>query len=190
MDKDLLNGLDLKTFNKLCVSFFDQMGFRASKVSTSNDLNMSDISILYSKNNDKPFSIFQCSVSPGNTPADPIKMFKSAMAGAQLNTGYFLTNTEFSEIAKDFAKENKINLIDAEKFVELANNMPETSQNLLFEIAMARGDKQEDFHKTDAHFCPKCDTKMNLKVSSEGKYKTGKYWECPSLECGHITAFI
>ena len=112
------------------------------------------------------------------------------MTGAHLNSGYFLTTTEFSEIAKDFAKDNNINLIDAEKFVELAGKMPESSQNLLFEIAMTRGEKQEESHKTDAHFCPKCGTQMSLKVSSEGKYKTGKYWECPSWECGHIVAFI
>jgi hypothetical protein len=190
MDKDLLSSLDLKTFNKLCISFFDQMGFRSSKATSSSDPRMSDISILYSKNNDKPFSIFQCSIGPENTAAEPVKKFKEAMLGAHLNTGYFLTTSEFSEIAKDFSKENKINLIDAEKFVELTGNMPEASQNLLFEIAMTRGEQQEESHKTDAHFCPKCGTKMSLKVSSEGKYKTGKYWECPSWECGHIVAFV
>ena len=68
--------------------------------------------------------------------------------------------------------------------------MSEASQNLLFEIAMSAGGQEEDSHKTDAHYCPKCGTQMNLKVSSEGKYKTGKYWECPSYECGHIIAFI
>ena len=189
MDSDLLKNLDLKIFNKLCASFFDQMGFRASRVAASNDPQMSDISILYSKNNDKPFSIFQCSVGPETTGAEPVKKFKAAMSGADLKNGYFLTTTEFSEIAKDFAKDNAINLIDGEKLIELVNNMPEASQNLLFEIAMTRGETVES-HKTDAHYCPKCSTKMELKVSSEGKYKTGKYWECPSLECGHISAFI
>jgi restriction system protein len=189
MDSDLLKNLELKIFNKLCASFFDQMGFRASKVLNSNDPSTSDISILYSKNNDKPFSIFQCSVGPGNTAAEPIKKFKAAMSGADLKNGYFLATTEFSEIAKDFAKENTINLIDGEKLIELVNNMPEASQNLLFEIAMTRGEATEN-NKTDAHYCPKCSTKMKLNVSAEGKYKTGKYWECPSLECGHISAFI
>jgi ssDNA-binding Zn-finger/Zn-ribbon topoisomerase 1 len=68
--------------------------------------------------------------------------------------------------------------------------MPEASQNLLFEVAMARGEDQAESQKTDAHFCPKCTTRMILKVSSEGKYKTGKYWQCPSQECGHIVAFV
>ena len=190
MDKDLLNGLDLKTFNKLCISFFDQMGFRASKAVASEDPERSDISILYSKHNDKPFSIFQCSIIPGSTPAESIKKFKDAMTGAHLSSGYFLTTTEFSEIAKDFAKDNNINLIDAEKFVELTDKMPEASQNLLFEVAMTRGEAQEESHKTDAHSCPKCGTNMNLRVSAEGKYKTGKYWQCPSQECGHIVAFV
>jgi restriction system protein len=189
MDSDLLKNLELKIFNKLCASFFDQMGFRASKVLNSNDPSTSDISILYSKNNEKPFSIFQCSVSPESTAAEPVKKFKAAMLGADLKNGYFLTTTEFSEIAKDFAKENTINLIDGEKLIELINNMPETSQNLLFEIAMTKGDATE-IHKTDTRLCPKCKTKMTLKVSSEGKYKTGKYWQCPSLGCGHISAFI
>ena len=189
MDSDLLKNLDLKIFNKLCTSFFDQMGFRASRAVASEDPERSDISILYSKNNDKPFSIFQCSIIPGNTPAESIKKFKNAMLGAHLNSGYFLTTTEFSEIAKDFAKENTINLIDGEKLIEWVNNMPKASQNLLVEIAMTKGEEKES-HKTDAHYCPKCSTKMELKVSSEGKYKTGKYWECPSLECGHISAFI
>ena len=188
IDTELLKNLDLPTFNKLCNTFFDQMGFRASRVVASKDPDRSDISILYSKNNDKPFSIFQCSITSGSTPAESIKNFKAAMSGADLSSGYFLTTTEFSEIAKDFAKGNKINLIDGEKFVELADKMPETSRNLLFEIAMTKGNETKS-HKTDARSCPKCGTQMNLKVSAEGKYKTGKYWECPAWECAHIVAF-
>jgi hypothetical protein len=48
MDKDLLSGLDLKTFNKLCKSFFDQMGFRSSKALTSEDPDRSDILVISS----------------------------------------------------------------------------------------------------------------------------------------------
>lgn len=189
MDKNILVGLDLKIFRKLCKAFFDQMGFRAVKISDSTDPGVSDVAILYSKSSDKPFSVFQCKVGPLAVDVGVVEKFHAAMNAAGVASGYFLSTGEFSQGAIDFAGPQKINLIGLDKFVELAGNMPESSRNILIEV-ITDSDADEDDHKTAQHNCPKCSSKMLLKVSKEGMYKTGKYWLCPMPDCGHIVAYF
>lgn len=189
MDKNILVGLDLKIFRRLCKAFFDQMGFRAVKISESTDPGVSAPAILYSKSSDKPFSIFQCQVGPGTVDVGVVEKFHAAMTAAGMPGGYFLSTGEFSQSAIDFAGPQKINLIDLDKFVELAGKMPESSRNILLEVITDSSDDEDD-HKTEQHSCPKCSSKMLLKVSKEGMYKTGKYWLCPMPDCGHIVAYF
>ena len=188
MDKELLRGLELKVFRKLGKVFFDQMGFRAVKILDSTDPKVSDVAILYSKSSDKPFSVFQCQVGPEDADVGVVESFHSAMIAAGMASGYFLTTGKFDQGAVDFAGPHKINLIDLDKFVELTGNMPESSRNLLLEVVSDSDD--EDDQKTAQHNCPKCSSKMQLKVSKEGMYKTGKYWLCPMPDCGHIVAYF
>lgn len=189
MDSDILKDLNLRRFSRLCRLFFDQMGFRAEKIAPNSGPEMSGVFLLYSKNSNKPFSVFQCTVITGDTAAEPLENFKVAMGRAEMPSGYFLTTGRFSQAAKDFAAANKVNLIDRDKFVELANNMPESSRNIFSEVMMA-GEELEDGQKTSPRNCPKCSAKMALQISTDGKYKTGKYWQCTLPECGHITAFF
>lgn len=189
MDKHVLSGLGLKVFRKLCKVFFDQMGFRAVKISESTDPGVSNIATLYSKSSDKPFSIFQCAVASSAVDSGIIEKFHTTMTAAGMANGYFLTTGEFDQSAIDYAGPHKINLIDLDKFIELTGNMPESSRNLLIEV-ITGGDDDEEDHKTEQQNCPKCGSKMQLKVSKEGMYKIGKYWLCPMPDCGHIVAYF
>ncbi len=188
MDSNLLSGLDLKMFSRLCKVFFDQMGFRAVKISGNSDPAVSDFAVLYSKSSDKPFSIFQCATGPESVDSGVVEKFHAAMKAAGMTSGYFLSTGGFEKSAVDFAGPNKINLIDRDKFIELAGNMPESSRNLLLEVI--NDSDNEDEQKTAQQNCPMCGSKMLLKVSKEGMYKTGKYWLCPMPDCGHIVAYF
>jgi len=190
MNIGLLEGLDLVKFEKLCKTFFDQMGFLAKKTGSAAGPHVSEVIVLYSKTTNAPFSLFQCSVND-LIDAEPLATFKSAMASLNLKNGYFLSIGGFSAAARDSAAGSGINLIDGHKFIELVGQLPKPGQDLLKEVVLARQEVgEEEERKTAPHDCPKCGAKMLLRVSEEGKYKTGKFWQCSVPDCAHIVAYI
>ncbi|MBU0485555.1 MAG: restriction endonuclease [Proteobacteria bacterium] len=187
MNIDLLKGLDLVKFERLCKTFFDQMGFQTHKSGSGGGVNVSEVNVLHSKSTNAPFSFFQCSVNE-LVNVDVLATFKNAMDSLNLKNGYFLSVEGFEAAARNFVAGKGVNLIDGLKFIEMVGKLPKPGQDLLKEMAMVRqdaGEKEE--RKTAPHACPKCGVNMLLRVSEEGKYKTGKFWQCP--DCAHIIAF-
>ncbi len=212
-----LENIDLLVLEKVCQLFFDQMGFVTKVASPSSAPGVSGLAVLFSKANGKPFSLCQCAVGQARIDLDLLGRFQTAMRQQNLASGYFITcgSPDFS--IREFVAANKINLIDGLKFTELINKLPENSRNLLTEtissaqtlkefdetgrfrsLADSSGSYQQVADETGRHrvseigappLCFKCGERMKLQVSL-GKYKTGRYWQCPNPDCGHINAVV
>lgn len=207
MELSTMEKLELGVLEKVCQIFFDQMGFTAKPAGPPTTPGVSGLTMLYSKSSDTAFSLCQCAVRTSRIDLNLLGQLRDSVVRFNLPSGYFITTGSPESSLREFAKANKINLIDGLKFTELINNLPETSRNLLNETITAAntlkqfnetGRFQLQANETGRYspvsditppICAKCGERMKLQVST-GKYKTGKYWQCPNPECGHITALV
>lgn len=195
MDTALLEKLDLQTFEKLCRLFFEQMGFIAKTSGMGAMPGISAVIVLHSKSSNTPFALLQCARFGGQVEPMQMAQVKAAMVQLGLANGYLVAAGSLSPAVRDFAAANKINLIEADKLVELIDNLPEKSRGLLQEVVtpgrFSGGASQDRQGKAGgSNICAKCGTTMKLQVKMQGPHQTGKFWQCPRPGCGYISAYL
>jgi len=163
---ELLKSLEWKRFEELCVQYLVEQGCRAEVTPLGADGGI-DIKV-FGNNSEKPIAIAQCKAwGHKNIKVDLVRALYGVMAAERIPHGIFLTTTDFTKEAKDFAKEKPLQLISASEFLDLIKKLPEDKQKRLLDFATA-GD-----YTTPT--CTRCGTKMVLRKS---KKDGSAFWGC------------
>lgn len=200
MDIAFLEKLDLKTLEKVCRVLFDQMGFTAKSTATGSMPGIGEVMVLHSKSSNAPFALLQCAEVGARVELIQLAQVKNSMAKLALNNGYLITVGTTGPAAHDFAAANKINLVDGAKLVGLMNNLPETGRHLLQQALapeqvakpaaiIPHGHSPKPPEPGGPPVCAKCGATMKLQIKHDGIYQTGKFWQCPTADCGYISAY-
>ncbi len=107
-----------------------------------------------------------------------VREFFGVMTAKKVAHGIIVTFGEFTPDAKAFAKENAIHLIAGNQLLKLITEVQKNPK--IHESEEANSDPN----------CPKCGSKMRLRVAKKGKFAGQKFWGCARFpECRVILTF-
>ena len=163
---ELLKQIEWRRFEELCAAYFQALGFRTDVVPAGAGGGV-DIN-LYEQGAERASTLVQC--QPWNAyrvGIKPVRGLLGAMASGNVGEGVMVTSGKFTQEARDFARKEKIKLVDgAELLVKFADLEPEKAVGLL------RFATQGDFQTPT---CPTCAVKMiPRKSTTHGR----KFWGC------------
>jgi len=163
---ELLKQLEWRRFEELCAAYFQALGFRTDVVPAGAGGGV-DIN-LYAQGAERPSTLVHC--QPWNAyrvGIKPVRGLLGAMASGNVGEGVMVTSGKFTQEARDFARKEKISLVDgAELLGKFADLAPEKAVGLL------RFATQGDFQTPT---CPTCALKMiPRKSTTHGR----KFWGC------------
>lgn len=163
---DLLKALEWKRFELLCAGYFETLGFKAKVAREGADGGI-DIH-LYPEGSDAPGIVVQCKAwNAYQVGVKPVRELLGVMTAARIAEGAFVTTSDYTDEARQFAEGNNLQLIDGEDFLrKIAATSPERQATLL-QLATAG-----DFTTPT---CPSCGIKMVERVAQ----KIGeRFWGC------------
>ncbi len=166
---DVFRVIEWRRFEALVEALFAQAGFITRSQTHGADGGV-DI-WLHSKNqpDGTPVSIVQCKHWRDTKPVgvDKIRELRGVMAAHNVRRGQFACTARYTDAAREFARDNQINLLDGESLLALiAKRSPEQQQALL-DVAL-----EGEYWKPT---CVNCGVKMVFRVPrSEGK----GFWGC------------
>ena len=174
-----LQEIDWKRYEILCRDYFQAKGFQARLTDVGAD---GGVDVILSRFTDKGKSItvyVQCKAwSQQKVGVQAVRELYGVMAADKVPVGIFMATSDFTNDAKVFAADKKLQLISGQRFLDLINKLPEEKQRRLSEVALS-GD-----YKTPT--CPNCDVKMVIRTMSKGKSKGMKFWGCRNYpRCKH-----
>jgi len=163
---ELLKQLEWRRFEELCAAYFQALGFRTDVVPAGPGGGV-DIN-LYEQGAARASTLVHC--QPWNAyrvGIKPVRGLLGAMASGNVGEGVMVTSGKFTQEARDFARKEKISLVDgAELLGKFADLAPEKAVGLL------RFATQGDFQTPT---CPTCALKMiPRKSTTHGR----KFWGC------------
>lgn len=161
---ELLQIIEWKLFEDISAAYYKEKGIRAELTKLGADGGI-DIK-LFQDDSGKPTSLVQCKA--WNTKlvgVKPVREFLGVMSSEKISKGFFMASGAYSQDAIEFAKANRITLIDGKMFLAMIKRMPADAQQRLLDLATS-GD-----YTTPS--CPSCGVKM-LRRSS----KRGDFWGC------------
>jgi len=158
----LIKSIEWKNFENLCCKFFVERGLDARVTSTGADGGV-DINV-YKKGSDTPEMIVQCKAYSKNVGVKDIREFYGVLSGSQAKRGIFITTSDFTSDAKNFAKDKfpELQLSSGERFMSLVKKLSPEAQQRLLNVA-TYGD-----YKTPT--CASCDVKMVLRQGKNGNF--------------------
>jgi restriction system protein len=168
---NVIREIEWKRFEDLSMGYYLEKGILAKSTSLGADGGI-DIK-LYQDESGEPTSLVQCKVWDTKLVGiKAVRDFLAVLKHEKVSKGFLMTATEFTGEAKAFAKNNKINLIDGEKFLAMILRLPEMSQSKLLALAIA-GD-----YKTPT--CTHCGVKMVQR-----KNQRAAFWRCQNYPTCH-----
>ena len=161
----LLKEIEWKRFELLCAEYFRCLGKRVETVTHGADGGI-DARIFSDKSNTLEYAI-QCKSWNSLVGIKSIRELYGVMSHEAAGKGIFMTTSDFTDEAKKFATDhnNKLFLINGEKFVAMLLKLPALSQKKLLAFA-TEGD-----YKTPS--CPSCGIKLFKRAG-----KSGPFWGC------------
>jgi len=162
---DLLQSLEWKRFETLCLEYFRVLGKEAVTVSQGADRGI--FARIFREDSDYPEYEVQCQSGIGLVEVNQIKELFGVMVREFSGKGIFMAASSFSEEAKKFSADHKsmIFLIDGNKFLSMLSKLLEEKQHLLFNLA-TEGD-----YITPT--CVTCGIKLIRKT-----WRNGEFWGC------------
>lgn len=162
---NLLKEIEWKRFELLCAEYFRSLGKRVETIEQGADGGI-DARVFSDKTDALEYAI-QCKSWNTLVGIKPLRELYGVMAHEEAGKGIFMTTSDFTSEAKKFATDNnnKLFLINGEKFVSMILKLPEIKQKKLL-IFATEGD-----YKTPS--CPSCGIKL-LKRTSKDK----SFWGC------------
>ncbi|MCV2439851.1 restriction endonuclease [Paucibacter sp. DJ2R-2] len=167
--KTVLDVIEWRRFEALVEALFKQAGFETHSQSHGAD---GGIDIwLYSRHQPGVLvSLVQCKHWQGRkVGVDKIRELRGVMAAHKVKRGQFATTSSFTADAEAFAAENGVNLLCAEKLLQLIASRTPEQQSELLEVAL----EGEYWRPT----CVNCGIKMVDRVSRNGG---SPFWGCSS----------
>lgn len=164
----LLKTIEWKRFELLCAEYFKCLGKTVETMPHGADGGI-DVRVYSAKDHTLEYAI-QCKSWNSTVGVKPLRELYGVMSHEAVGKGIFMTTSDFSSEAKQFATEhsNKLFLIDGEKFVSMINKLPEGARLRLLAFA-TEGD-----YKTPS--CPSCGTKLIKRTG-----KTKSFWGCSNF---------
>lgn len=120
---------------------------------------------------DKPEAIVQCKA--WNSYKVGVKLVRELfgiMAAEKVDIGILITSNDFTGDARAFAAGKNIRLVTGTDFVQEILKLSDEKQQRLLDIAL------EGDYRTPT--CPRCDVKMTLRESTQGRNAGGRFWGC------------
>ncbi|PKO52226.1 MAG: hypothetical protein CVU27_04410 [Betaproteobacteria bacterium HGW-Betaproteobacteria-20] len=165
----LIQDLEWKRFEELSVAYYLEKGIRAETTALGADGGI-DIK-LYQDDSGKPTTIIQCKAWGTNVGVKQIREFLGVMTHEKIVKGFYMTCSEYTNEAKEFARANKITLINGVMLLKMIERLNADSQQRLLALTI-KGD-----YKTPT--CPKCGIKMTRRTG-----KKGDFWGCLNYSRG------
>jgi restriction system protein len=174
----LLRSLEWKRFEMLSAEYFRTLGKRVETVSHGADGGI-DARIYANDSNDVLEFAIQCKAWDGMVGIKPVRELFGVMAHESAGKGIFMATSGFTGEAKQFAAEHqdKLFLIDGERFLSMLLKLPEDKRKKLLEFA-TEGD-----YTTPT--CASCGVKMVRRTG-----KGGAFWGCMNYPHCRSTLFV
>jgi restriction system protein len=166
-DKPFLKSMEWKKFEEVSMEYLKIKNCNANVTCTGAD---GGIDIKISDSKGKVFAIGQCKSWTKPIGVSLIRELYGIMAANSVRHGIFLTTSEYSKDALEFARGKNLLLIDSDEFVSLVNNLDEINRKRINNLARA-GDYQ-------VPTCVKCDVKMVKRKAKSGKNAGAEFWGC------------
>lgn len=166
---EVLRVIEWRRFEALVEALFAQAGFLTRSQSHGADGGV-DI-WLHSKHqpDGSPVSIVQCKHWSDSKPVgvDKIRELRGVMAAHQIRRGQFACTARYTDAAREFARDNQINLLDGAALLDLIAKRTPDQQQALLDVAL-----EGEYWKPT---CVNCGVKMVFRESR----KRGKaFWGC------------
>lgn len=178
-DKAFLKELEWKLFEDVCMEYLKLKNCDASVTSIGADGGM-DMKV--SDNNGNVIAIAQCKAWNKPIGVSLVRELYGVMAAERVKHGIFLTTSDFSNDAKEFAKGKALMLIDGEEFVSVINRL-EDEDNKKINKLVYQGD-----HKTPT--CVNCNIKLIKRSTKKGPNAGRGFWGCINYPKCKITMNI
>ena len=163
----LLRELEWKRFEEVSAELLRLLGFRAEMLAQGPD---GDIDIkLFTVDGTKPSAIVQCkSWITCQVGIKPLRELLGVMAHEKVSEGIFLATGSFTNEATEFAKANRIDAVNGQRYLEMIQTLSEVAQRQLLQTA-TKGD-----YRTPS--CPSCGTKLVRRTAARGEF-----WGCSTF---------
>lgn len=160
----VLRSIEWKRFEELVAAYYQLKGVEAKTQRCGADGGI-DVH-LFKKGFDGPLAVVQCKAwNTYRVGVKPVRELLGVMASTKVRRGMFITTGNYTDEAREFAKENPLTLLDGNQFLSEIQGLSDEDQQHLLEVALA-GD-----YKTPT--CPSCGIKMVKRTGNEGKF-----WGC------------
>ena len=167
--KGFLKSLEWKRYEEVCMEYLRMKNCLANVTCTGAD---GGIDIKIADSNGVVFAVGQCKAWNRPIGVSLIRELYGVMAADRVKHGIFLTTSEYSQEALEFAKGKNLLLIDCDELVTLINGLDDINKRRIDLIATA-GD-----YKTPT--CVRCNVKMTKRTAKNGKNAGGEFWGCPN----------
>lgn len=166
--ESVLQIIEWKRFEVVCREFLKMTGHEAHETNVGAD---GGVDIRVTKPGDEVFrGIVQCKAwNAFRAGVKPVRELYGVKVAEKAKAAMLITSGMFTAEAEEFAK-GKVKLVSGRKFVELIRKLTSEKQQGLLEIAL-----EGDFRTPT---CPRCDIKMVLRKSQNGKNSSGQFWGC------------
>lgn len=154
----------------MCAAYFQATGRRAEITGTGADGGV-DIILYRSKSPEKVLGVVQCKAwGARRVGVKDIRELLGVMTDKQCPLGVFITSSEFTSDAQEFAKGHRIKLLTGFQMLNLITRFSPSVQASILE-KITQGD-----YKTPS--CPRCDIKLVLRMTKKGASKGLQFWGC------------
>ncbi|WP_232056734.1 restriction endonuclease [Methylomonas rhizoryzae] len=167
--KAFLKSLEWKRYEEVCMEYLRIKNCQANVTCIGAD---GGIDIKIADSAGTVFAIGQCKAWNRQIGVSLIRELYGVMAADKVKHGIFLTTSEYSKDALEFAKGKNLLLVDCDELVGLINGLNEIDKRRIDLIATA-GD-----YTTPT--CVRCNVKMIKRTARNGKNAGGNFWGCPN----------
>lgn len=176
-NKTFLKTLEWKLFEDVCMEYLRIKNCEASVTCIGAD---GGIDIKVTDINGHVIAIAQCKAWYKKAiGVSHIRELFGVMAAEKVKHGIFLTTSEFSDEAKEFAKGKALILIDGDEFIRIVNGLREADRARIDQLIF-QGD-----HTTPT--CVSCNTKLILRTKKTGPNTGQIFWGCTNYPRCKVT---
>jgi len=165
-DAKLLAAIEWRRFEILVEALFNSPGFSARSQSFGPDGGV-DVWVHRDGDEANPWAVVQCKHWRNRlVGVDKIRELYGVMAAHSVRRGFFVTSSEFSAEAKNFAATTRITLVDGEMLLKKIAALPEARRTTLLNIVL-----QGEYWRPT---CVNCGVKMVRRTDKSGRL----FWGC------------
>jgi restriction system protein len=167
---ELLRELEWKHFDILCAAYYGHRQFRIDSAVCTPD--GGSHAKLYFKDLHQPVAMLGCKAWGGRPiGVKPLRELAEAMQRHLIPKGIFHASADYTNDARAYARENRIQLVSGKELVANIRRLPEPVQKALLDLTTS-GDYTTPM-------CPACGEKMVMCTSDRGDF-----WGCSGYpEC-------